>query len=73
MLYRASIFVAIFAAGVKADGGEDTSYIEETQAESCALQVKGGDDGSPVELTTEGMEMLGNIQTAVEEYSHNDL
>jgi hypothetical protein len=72
MLYRASIFAAILAAGAKAVD-EATSYIEETQAESCALQVKGGDDGSPVELTTEGMEMLGNMQNALEEYSHNDL
>ena len=39
MLYRASIFAAILAAGARAVDG-DTSCIEETHAESCALQVK---------------------------------
>ena len=39
MLYRASIFAAILAAGARAVD-EDTSCIEETPAESCALQVK---------------------------------
>ena len=45
MLYRASVFAAILAAGARAGGGEafmhdDTSCAEDTPAESCALQVK---------------------------------
>jgi hypothetical protein len=45
MLYRASMFAAILAAGARAGAAEvcmdaDTSGIEDTQAESSALQVK---------------------------------
>ena len=63
MLYRASIFAAMLAAGAKAEGGEaftdvDSSSIEETQAESCALQVKGAD---------------AVMDTKTTEYSHDDL
>ena len=44
MLYRVSIFAAILAAGAKAVADEvcmedDTSCIQETHAESSALQV----------------------------------
>ena len=48
MLYRASIFAAILAVGAKAVD-EDTSYIKETQAESCALQVKEDKDSATLE------------------------